>query len=130
MNSRRQNRGLSLLELLVAVSVFAVAFVMLLTAFPTAARAVRQGHDYVAATFLAERCLEQIRGLDYDTIENGTYTVQVNTSNQGVELRQGFSVQTLVSEPQTNLKRVRVLVSWTGERARHVEVFTDVARLR
>jgi len=97
MNSRRQNRGLSLLELLVAVAVFAVAFVMLLTAFPTAARAVRQGHDYVAATFLAERCLEQIRGLDYDTIENGTYTVQVNTSNQGVELRQGFSVQTLVS---------------------------------
>ncbi len=130
MRSRRPVSGLSLLELLVAVAVFAVAFVMLLTAFPTAARAVRQGQEYINATFLAERCLEQVRSQAYDDVVDGTYTVQVTTNNQGVELKQDFSVQTLVSEPQTNLKRVRVLVSWTGERARHVEVFTDVARLR
>lgn len=130
MRSRRPVSGLSLLELLVAVAVFAVAFVMLLTAFPTAARAVRQGQDYINATFLAERCLEQVRSQAYDDVVDGTYTVQVTTNNQGVELKQDFSVQTLVSEPQTNLKRVRVLVSWSGERARHVEVFTDVARLR
>jgi type II secretory pathway pseudopilin PulG len=130
MRSRRPVSGLSLLELLVAVAVFAVAFVMLLTAFPTAARAVRQGQEYINATFLAERCLEQVRSQAYDDVVDGTYTVQVTTNNQGVELKQDFSVQTLVSEPQTNLKRVRVLVSWSGERARHVEVFTDVARLR
>lgn len=121
---------MSLLELLIAVGVFAVAFVMLLTAFPTAARAVRQGQEHLNATFLAERRLEEVRSLDFEDVEDDLHTVQVSTTNQGLESTLDYSIQTQVSEPQSDLKRVRILVSWAGDRARHVEVLTDVARLR
>ena len=130
MLTRRKIRGLSLLELLVAVGVFAVAFVMLLTVFPTAARAVRQGEQYLNATFLAERRLEEVRALDFDTVADADSTETMGTTNLGVSSSVAYTVQTRVSLTETNLKRVRVLVSWTGDRARHVEVLTDVARLR
>ena len=115
---------------MIAVAVFAVAFVMLLTAFPTAARTVRQGEEYLNATFLAERRLEEVRSLYYDNVVDSTSTESVTTNNQGVALTRDYSVQTLVTIPQTDLKRVRVLVSWTGDRARHVEVLAYVARYR
>lgn len=118
------------MELLVAVGVFAVAFVMLLTVFPTAARAVRQGEQYLNATFLAERRLEEVRALDFDTVADADSTETMGTTNLGVSSSVAYTVQTRVSLTETNLKRVRVLVSWTGDRARHVEVLTDVARLR
>jgi hypothetical protein len=71
-----------------------------------------------------------VRSLDYEDVEDDLHTVQVSTTNQGIESTLDYSVQTQVSEPQTDLKRVRVLVSWAADRARHVEVLTDVARLR
>ena len=127
---------MSLLELVVAVSVFAVAFVMLLTVFPTAARAVRQGEQYLAATFLAERRLEEVRAMDFDGLDAlndppSPPPVELTTNNQGISTAQSYSIQTSVS-PTTSpdLRRVRVVVSWTADRARYVEVLTDVARLR
>lgn len=134
MRTRRLQSGISLLELVIAVAVFAVAFLMLLTAFPTAARAIHQGDQYLVATFLAERRLEEIRSLDFDSVvETGADpggAVAVPTSNQGVASNLEYSIQTKVQELEPNLKRVRVVVSWTADRARYVEVLTDVARIR
>lgn len=128
-----RRRGLSLLELMVALAVFAVAFLMLLAVFPTAARAVRQGEDRMVATFLAERRLEELRAADFDTVVDGFAEVPVESSNAGVANLVTYTVQTDVENVagfEPDLKSVRVVVSWNGERARWVEVTTYVARLR
>lgn len=125
-----RRRGLSLLELMIALAVFAVAFLMLLSVFPTAARAVRQGEDRMVATFLADRRLEELRAADFDLLTPSFQGVDVESINAGVSSAMNYTVQTNVTELEPDLKRLRVVVSWNGERARWVEVTTDVARLR
>lgn len=128
-----RRRGLSLLELMIALAVFAVAFLMLLAVFPTAARAVRQGEDRMVATFLAERRLEELRAADFDTLVDAFEEVPVDSSNAGIANLVTYTVQTDVENVpgfEPDLKSVRVVVSWNGERARWVEVTTYVARLR
>lgn len=109
-----------------AAAIFAATFVMLMAVFPTAARAVRQGEEYLVGTFLAERRLEEIRAMPYDNLVSDYTTVAVASTQTGIQQSTTYGVQTEVTDQSPGLKRVRILVSWTRDRARHVEVLTDV----
>ncbi|MEW6279997.1 MAG: hypothetical protein AB1758_15315 [Candidatus Eremiobacterota bacterium] len=128
-----RTRAVSMLELAVAVAVFATAFLLLMGVFPTATRAVRQGEEVMAATFLAEQEIEQLRALDYaDLVNQPPRNVTILSTNRGATQDSVYTLQTdvsLVSPGQPDLKRVRVLVTWTRERPRHLELTTYVANL-
>lgn len=128
---RRIQAG-SLLEILVAGCVFVVAFLLLLGVFPMAAGAVRQGNEVLAATFLAEQRLEAVRSLPYDSIADSSERVSLATRNNGITCVTSYTVQTLVEaipgRALNAMKSVRVLVTWEGQLARHLEVTTYVAK--
>ncbi|HXE71903.1 MAG TPA: type II secretion system protein [Candidatus Nitrosotenuis sp.] len=119
---------MSLLELVVALGVFAVAFLVVMSIFPTSAMALRQGQEVLVATHLAEEALEEARRTPYDELADRVSTVQVASTSNGVTTTSQFAVQTLVTEVEPGLARVRALVSWDGALQRHVELVTYVAR--
>lgn len=127
-----------MLELVVAVGIFATAFLLLLGVFPTATRAIRQANEYLTASYLAEQEIELVRAMDYDAIVAvSPRDVTVQTTNRGITVDTRYTIEVDVSEidPKnpdqilidSGLKRIRVLVSWTHEQIRKLEVSTYVA---
>ena len=60
-------RGVSLLEMLVAVGIFSVAFLAVIGVFPALGQAVARGRSLTLATQVAERVIEDQRGLSADS---------------------------------------------------------------
>ncbi len=112
-----------------AVGVFATAFLLLLGVFPTATRAIRQANEYLTASFLAEQEIETVRGLPFEAIANiSPREVTVQTTNRGITADARYTVEVDVDPLSSELKRIRVLISWPAERpTRNLELNTYVA---
>lgn len=117
---------MSLLELLLAVSVFATGFLMMLGAFPTAAAAVGQSEALTAATFLTERQLEAVRNQEFPAIISLTSEATVLAGRERVKM----TTQIVVTLPTGNLKRIRAVTQWDGGATgpKVLELETYVAR--
>ena len=76
MTMRRQQAGVSLVELMVALLLLGVALMGLAAAFAPGRMAIQGGDQATTATFLARRVLEDMRNraydLDSDELVNGT----------------------------------------------------------
>ncbi|GMU52292.1 MAG: hypothetical protein AMXMBFR33_14380 [Candidatus Xenobia bacterium] len=111
-----------------AVGVFATAFLLLLGVFPTATRAIRQANEYLTASFLAEQEIETVRGLAFEDIDDvSPREVTVQTTNRGTTADASYTVEVDIDSLNPELKRIRILVSWTRERPRSLELSTYVA---
>jgi type IV pilus modification protein PilV len=67
---RARHRGLTLIELLFAISVMAFALLGVAGMFPSALRSVMSGGNMTKATTLAEEMADMIRNEPFDTIES------------------------------------------------------------
>lgn len=65
---RRDERGLTVAEILVALFVIGVGLVGLLTVVPLATYGVQEGNQLSTATFLADQKLEEIRSAVWGTV--------------------------------------------------------------
>ncbi len=124
----RRNRGVSLVETLVALGLLAIMFgsiaKLVSSAFFRAGRSYNQTQGYV----LAEQALESMRTLDYEDmvaqsppptpkIDNTVYTVTTTV---------------VPDDPSPNMKRVTATVTWTSnagpQNATVSTIFTQVHR--
>lgn len=69
--ANREERGLSLIELMVAISVLFVALLVLARTATVAFTDVAVARQRQTGTQLANRLLEEVRGLPYQTVQNG-----------------------------------------------------------
>lgn len=65
---REDNRGLTLVELIIGVTILAIIIVPLLHTFIVGASTERKSHDYGNATDAAQNLIEQIQATDADLI--------------------------------------------------------------
>ena len=102
-------RGLTLLEMMLALVVFAVGSVSAMELFHRAQLGSTDGEEVLIAVQLAQRRLEEIR--------NTAYSSLASESKASVSSPSGFSQfsrQVTVTTPYTNLKQLVVTVSWTA----------------
>jgi prepilin-type N-terminal cleavage/methylation domain-containing protein len=66
--SHPDERGLTLIELLIAIVLLAVALTGLAASYPLAMQAVTDGGSRIAATLLAQQCIELAKSTPYDRL--------------------------------------------------------------
>lgn len=110
------------------LALFSGALLVLLALFPTAFQAAQDGRQMQVAVRLAERELERARARAFDDLAAGVASVEVPWTHDGQTGTTVYTVQSLVSEPALDLKRVEVTVSWTDRRSHVVRLVTQFAR--
>jgi prepilin-type N-terminal cleavage/methylation domain-containing protein len=106
--SRPRQRGFSLVEILAAMTLFAiVGSAMGILATQSMKRTTENRHA-TAAVLLAQQQIEALRALDYPNVAGSTLGATMNG--------QSFSIVTVVQTdvPVANTKTVTVTVSWVG----------------
>lgn len=115
----KQQQGFTLLEMLLAIVLFAVGVLAAMDLLHRAQASTRDGDDVVTAAFLAQRCQEQIRRLTYSSLSTQATLDNACTIPSGAAFSR-FS-RTITATPQTgtspyntaNLTRLDVQVAWS-----------------
>ena len=101
--------GFTLLEMILALVLFATGTVAAMDLFQRAQAGQTDGENVLIATHLAQRRLEELR--------NTTYGSLANEAKASVSSPSGFSRfsrEVAVTTPYTNLKQVVVTVYWNA----------------
>ena len=124
--------GLTVIETLIAATLFLTAVVVMIGLYPASARATRQAQGHLLATNLAERELEISRGSHYDALEDRSNTYTLTVENNGAREDITFTTNVTVSDVRPDaLKRIHVEVTWQGTDLfnRKIEMETYSAKL-
>lgn len=128
----RGERGMSLIELMIALIVLAVGLLAVGRMFPTSARSQAQNHLLISANYYAQERLESLTGLDWSdaSLTDGRHPAgtAMDTLQQGQWTR--FYQVTSLTGKLNNLKKVDVTVNYqgAGQASRSVTATTYVRR--
>ena len=105
--SRKKTRGFSLVEVLVAITLFSIVSAGTTSFAVSSMRRTAGNRASAGAVIAGQQEIEDLRGLDYASIGSRTYTTTVGNVS--------YSVATVVQNntPAANMKQVTVTVSWS-----------------
>lgn len=120
----RKTRGFSLAEVLIATSITAVAFLAIVSMFPTSYTNVRQAGEKTTALALAQQRIEWLRNQPFTAaaLAAGT-TTETLTGNYAGYTR---TTTTQDNTPVSNVKQVTVTV--TGSSGRTVSLVSLIGQ--
>lgn len=111
MSWKRQS-GLTVIETLIAATLFITSVIVLIGLYPASARATRQAQGHLMATNLAEKEIEFTRGRGFDFMANDSNTYAIAVTNNGVTHTITFNTTVTVAEVRPGLKSITVLVDY------------------
>ena len=100
----QQRPGLTLLTSLIVIVLVAIALIPLLRALSTSLFVSAETESNIVALNLAQGEMEEMRSLPYESI--------TSKARAEVEKHPGFESELIVTSPQTNLKKITVIVYW------------------
>ncbi len=121
------NRGMSLIEIMVALLILMVAFIGLIQAFPFSRTIVKTAENSTKASYLAQDELEQLLALSYENIPVGTVEAKQRLSADPTNYLYYFQRQTIVSyldgnwqtsANDTGMKKISVTVYYSNSISR------------
>lgn len=105
-------RGFSLLEILIAGTLFAVVFFVLMALYPSSLMSMRKAHDLIAATNVAQYGLDSQLASGFNAIPLGTQNLADQTVDGTV-----FHSTLAVTLPYSTVKDLQLTVTWSVEQA-------------
>jgi Tfp pilus assembly protein PilV len=122
-------RGFSVLEVVVAATLFTISVLALFGVFPLSARAVRQAEERNLASHLANNRLVLARSSSFGSLgSRSPENVTVDFIHQGATHTQIFEVEQVVNSLSPKLKNVAALVRWSSDnRNQELQLETQVA---
>jgi len=118
------NKGFSLIEMLIAVTILAVGLLAVAGLQVTAIQGNSQGSSISQATTLAEDRIEAIRNMDYAAISFAS-NPDIETNVDGTRYTRETLVE--VDTPMVDLKKITVTVRWETNRPHQIVLRTIVA---
>jgi len=125
----RSARGMSLIEVMIAVAVLAIAIVGLLTAMPVATKATRDAEQHETARHAIEEKIAEIRAAG--VANASSFDAQVFAVDGLKKINDGTECGSVAVTPGPDgTEQVSVLVLWRGidKQNRQVEVTTLVGQ--
>lgn len=114
---------MSLIETMVALLIFMVAFISLIQSFPFSQNIVKTAENSTKAAYLAQNELEQLLALSYDNIPVGTVEAKQRLADDSTDYLYYFQRQTTVSYlnsdwqssvSDTGMKKISVTVYYSN----------------
>ena len=90
------SKGLSLLEMIVALAIIFVAFLGLMQSFPFSLTVTKTAENMSKSAFLAQAKIEQLRSLNYSDINTGTIETKHRLGNTPDDYLYFFQRETTV----------------------------------
>ncbi len=120
----RKAAGFSLVEVLIAAAILAVALLAIASMFPTAYRTVDWSGDQTVAVTLAQQRLEWLRNQTYTSAPLAAGTTTENLTGTYVGYTRTTTIQ--VDTPTSGVRQVAVTVA--APSGRNVQVLSLIAR--
>ncbi len=108
---KRSHTGFTLIEVLVAMVIFAIASAATVSLMYHSTRMVAENSSSSQAITVAQRVLEDLRTLDYKDIEDGSFSY--DWAAKGKTFNASWSVSE--DDPEAGLKTIIVTVTWDGK---------------
>lgn len=112
---RADQRGLSLVEGLVAAALVAIAFVAVSNLFPVGYSNITYGGNQTLAANYAQQKIEQLKNLAFDSITTTTCSPTVENLGNGFSRSCVLTTNVGVGSLAGDMKKVQVTVTWPGE---------------
>ncbi len=113
----KNERGFSLLEVLVALGLMAIIAVAFLAGIASSSRAVLVANQKTTAESLARSQMEYVKDISY-VVGATTYDTDPELV---ADMPEGFGVGTSVSEPTDGLQEITVIVYYNGNEVTTLE---------
>ena len=126
----RDQRGMSLIELMIALVVLSVGILAVGGLFPAASRSQQQAKMTNSANYYAQEKIEELSGMNWidPALTDGRHPATGYESlGSGGQWQRSYEVATM-AEPLNHLKRVTVTVEWRYLASRSVISTTYVRR--
>jgi type IV pilus assembly protein PilV len=118
---KKYDRGFSLIELMIAITILAIGLLGLAGLQATAIHGNLHGNVISQATALAQDAIEQIRNTKYEDI-NVTNFAEFESRVDGTIFDRAILIEE--DEPLNELKRITVTVSWRTQNQHQVVLRT------
>jgi len=102
----KQQDGLSLIEIIVAFTILAVAFIGLVQAFPFGLSINKEAENTTGASYLAQDKIEELNSLGYSNVNVGTIEEKHRLSLDPSNYLYNYQRETVVSYVDSNLSEV------------------------
>lgn len=128
----RNKKGFSLLEIVVAISIFATVFFGLLNIYPVGLSITGSAENKTVASFLAQAKVEQLRDQGYNNLEAGVVEEKEELTSDGDDYRYGYERESRVvnvdkeleeTEEETGLKKIITTVYYPNSVTKKEESF-------
>lgn len=108
LNNRKNfnSGGFSLIEVVVAITILAIAFIGLVQSFPLGMSINTSARQKTSASYLAQSKIESLHSLNYDNIATGTIEVKQRLSNDPSNYLYNFQRETEVDYVDGDLNEV------------------------
>jgi len=116
---RKNQRGFTLTELLIALFILSVVLLALSTMVYSVMRATAQSKGMATATTLAQDKIESFKNLSYSSLTLGTFNEPITPSGSSITYNRQWTVSTV-----GNIKTITVIVSWTDRLPHNVSITT------
>ncbi len=119
----QNQRGLSLIEIIVSFSIIAFSFIALVQSFPLALNLNKTSENATKASYLAQEKIEQLYSLGYAGFSTGVIEAKARLSADPTNYLYNFQRQTTVdfvdgnlqiSGSDTGMKKISVTVYYTN----------------
>lgn len=123
MRPLRSQAGMSLVEVVVATAIIAVALAPLISVFLTSQKSVEGAAKRVEAMALARSAMDEVLHEDYHSLTIGTYYSGPHSLNAD------YTLQVTVGSATTYMKSITVVVGWTEKgQAKTVTLVSTVSQ--
>jgi type IV pilus assembly protein PilV len=112
-----RQQGFTLIEVMIALVILAAGLLALMTMQIVSIKSNAFSSEMTYASMLAQSRLEQIRNIQYASVNPGIVTDTVPASNATKGMAYNVTTQVVNNTPATDMKTVTLTIDWWGSPA-------------